>query len=251
MSFIKTVLVEDEPLSLAMLRTLLVELAPDVEIVGSASSIQTATKIINLTQPELVFLDIHLSDGYSFAILEQVEHKNFEIIFTTAYQQHAIQAFELSALHYLLKPIDEDQLLVALQRFREKRESGQSLQRYQLLHDTLTKQTQKICLPTKDAFIFVELSKITHIEADSNYSIFYLTNKSKIIVSKSLAEYEKILQHDYFVRIHDKYIVSLQYVKAYHRGKGGKIELEDGEMLDLATRRKDIFMEKMNLFARQ
>lgn len=250
MSTIKVVLVEDEPLSLAMLRTLLVELAGDVEIVGSAVSIKNAVQIIDAVQPELVFLDIHLSDGYSFAILEQVQHKNFEIIFTTAYQQHAIQAFELSALHYLLKPIEDEQLETALQRFREKRDSTQSLQRYQLLRDTLNKQAQKICLPTKDAFMFVELSKITHLEADSNYSIFYLANKSKIIVSKSLAEYEKILQNDYFVRTHDKYIVNLQYVKAFHRGKSGKIELENGELLDLATRRKDVFMEKMSLFAR-
>ncbi len=244
---IRTILVDDENSSLIILKTLLEKHTPDVEIIGTAKNVEEAVNLINETKPDLVFLDINLPDGDGFLILEKAEYKDFKVIFSTAYDQYAIRAFEVSALHYLLKPIKPQDLKDAVNRYHQS-EDLEWQNKMDVFNNALQQKQSRLVLPTSGGIHIIDINDIVRCESSNNYTTFYLADKHKIVVSKPINFYEAILSESHFCRLHNKHIVNLNYIKKYVKGRGGYVELTDGSQVDVSEGRKKDFIEKLNQF---
>lgn len=247
---INAIIVDDERKSIASLKLLLATYCPQVLVLGEANSVQEAIENIDLLKPDLLFLDITMPDGDGFDVLDRVRYQEFEVIFITAYNQYALKAFEFSAIHYLLKPINYLELQEAVKRFENLKSKDVFNEKIQVLRDSLNNKHQKIILPSFDGLEIINLDEIIRCEADSNYTIFFLTNKRKIVVSKSLNNFEKILSDIYFCRIHKKHLINLKYVKHYVKGKGGTIIMQDGSSVFVSESKKKYFIKRLKEYAR-
>jgi len=247
---IQAVLVDDEENSLEALTILLQKYCPDVHVAGTADTVNTAIETINNLQPDLVFLDIALPDGQGFEVLEQVTHTGFEVIFTTAYDQYALKAFDFSALDYLLKPINAEKLQQSVERFQQIRPQVVLKERVSVLREGLGNQLQRIILTSMDGFEVHKISDIIRCEANGSYTIFFIKGGHKVITSKTLNNFEKMLDDLSFVRVHSKHLINLDYVKRYISGRGGYIIFEDGTQVDVSERKKKEFIRRMKEHAR-
>jgi two-component system LytT family response regulator len=249
MKNIKAVIIDDEIMSVKILENLLSELKMDVQVLGTATTIEDSISLIDKEQPELVFLDIRLKNGYGFDILEQVSYTDFQVVFITAYESYAVKAFEFSALHYLLKPINTEDLEGAIERYQNYKKTNLSPKKtYQVLKNALRNKYNKLGLPMIDSIQYVDIEDILYCEANAGYTVFVLKNKEKIMVSKPLLTYENLLSESGFFRIHDKYLISLKEVNRYIRGRGGQVELNSGEQLDVSLRKKNAFLHALEDF---
>ena len=242
---ITALIVDDEKNSCETLQFLLTDCCPDVSVVKYCQTIDEAVKAVELHHPDVVFLDINMKGENGFDLLERVKTIDFEIIFTTAFSEYAIKAFKFSAIDYLLKPIDVDELRAAVERVI-KRKKAEAPTRYEYLRQNLKMsdgQHFKLALPTSEGLTFIKISDIIYCEADSNYTTFFLTDGKKIIVSHTLKEYEEILSDYRFFRIHHSYLVNLDAIKQYVRGDGGHVVMINGAALDVAKRRKEQFLK--------
>lgn len=248
---IKAVIVEDEKHSRELLHELVKEYCEGIEIVGLAGSVEEALKEIETHKPSLVFLDIELPDGDGFQILEKIGDVNFDIIFTTAYDQYSLRAFKFSATDYLLKPVDIDELQQASQRVVEKnkveKREGQNDQVKALIRNIRNMSTpfKRIVLPTTNGFTVVDPDDIIRCESDRNYTFIFLKDGRRILVSRTIKEYDEMLSEYNFFRIHQSHLINLNYLKNYTRGRGGYVELIDGTVLDVSARRKSDFLARM------
>ncbi len=249
---IRAVIVEDEERSQATLIKLLKENCPTVKVIGVASNVAEAISTIDEQKPDMVFLDIALPDGDGFNVLEGIDYDDFEVVFVTAYDKYAIRAFEFSALHYLLKPINHIELQIAVKRFRSRRESEDVNfnEKLQTLRDNINNEQQKLLLPTLQGYEIISLDDIIRFEASHNYTECFMVNDQKIIVSKPLINFENILNDLYFVRVHNKHLVNLKYVKKYIKGQGGSLKMTDNSEINVSKSRKNDFLDKLNNFAR-
>ena len=247
---INAVLVDDEKNSLLTLKMLIEKYCPEVEIIGQAQSVEESIEVINDTQPDLVFLDIAMPDGDGFEVLERVSYKLFQVIFTTAYDQYALKAFEYSALHYLLKPINFNDLQDAVGRFSKVSSESEFDEKLNHLKDNLAYQQNKIILPSMEGLNIIEIDDIIRCESDNNYTIFFLTNNTKYVVSKTLSNYEKLLADKDFCRIHSKHLVNLKYVKKYTKGRGGYVVFHDGSHADVSASRVKDFLIRLKQYAK-
>lgn len=237
----KVYILEDEILILKHLLKIVQQIAY-LQVVGYAGEIKKAIKEIPELQPELILADIRLKDGDSFRLFNQIETKNLQIIFLTAYDEYAIQALNLGAFGYLLKPIDEELLLPMLDKcFREKEQQKFLQQQMQIalnhFHQTNTKQLKKIALKSQDYIEIVSVEDIMYCKSDSGYTTFFLKNGSKILVSKVLKDYESLLEPQGFLRCHQSYLVNLSFMKKYF--KEGYIEMDNKEKIPVSSRKKD------------
>ncbi len=252
---LKALIVEDEKKSQLLLKSMVEEFCKGVEIVAIAGSVKEALAAIEEYQPDLLFEDIELPDGDGFQVLEQCAKINFDIIFTTAYDQYAVKAFKFSATDYLLKPIDIEELQQAVERVVQKRASGgppvfptkESVgvlaQQARNPHQPL----KRIVLPTASGFTVVNPEEIIRCESDRNYTYIFLADKRRILVSKTIKEYEDMLEEYNFFRIHQSHLINLLFLKNYIRGRGGSVELTDGTIVDVSARRKSDFMRRLNM----
>ncbi|MBT3302323.1 MAG: response regulator transcription factor [Bacteroidetes bacterium] len=250
METIKAILVDDEKNSLSTLQLLLDKYCPEVEIIGTAQNVADSIKIIDELKPELVFLDIAMPDGDGFEVLENVSHKLFQVIFTTAYDQYALRAFEYAALHYLLKPINFNDLQDAVARFTKVTDESEFDDKLLKIKDSLASQQNKIILPTMEGLNIIDIEDIIRCESDNNYTIFILKTDKKIVVSKTLSNYEKLLADKDFFRIHSKHLVNLKYVKKYVKGRGGYVVFFDGTHADVSASRVKDFLVRLKIFAK-
>lgn len=240
----KILIVEDEPLCAQSLQADLCYLLSDADIIGITGKLSQAASLILAHQPDLVFLDVHLQDGQGiqlFQCLPADYTPTFELIFTTAYDKYAITAFKMGALHYLLKPIDTEELQDALLRIRNHFTGIQKEQTQLLLEqqNPLTHLPDKIAIISHKNTELIRLNDIVYAEADSNYTNFYL-HRNKVIASKPLKHYEDFLPNQQFIRIHEKHLVNRAFIQQYiPNGRGGDLILKNGEVLKVATRRKD------------
>lgn len=242
---ITALIVDDEKNSCETLQSLLTDCCLDVSVVKYCQTIDEAVKAVELHHPDVVFLDINMKGENGFDLLERVKTIDFEIIFTTAFSEYAIKAFKFSAIDYLLKPIDVDELMAAIDRVI-KRKKAEAPTRYEYLRQNLKMsdgQHFKLALPSSEGLTFIKISDIIYCEADSNYTTFFLTDGKKIIVSHTLKEYEEILSDYRFFRIHHSYLVNLDAIKQYVRGDGGHVVMINGAALDVAKRRKEEFLK--------
>lgn len=243
---IRTVLVDDEKNSLIIMQKLLEKHVPNVEVVATAQSVNEGIEVINDKKPDLVFLDISMPDGDGFEILGKVEHNNFQVIFSTAYDQYAIRAFEVAALHYILKPVKPEDLIEALKRFEEASKDNDLSDKIKVLNGALKNAPQRLVLPTSNGMHIIDIEEIVRCESSNNYTTFFLTNKQKIVVSKSIQLYEQMLSVSHFCRIHNKHLVNLKFITKYVKGRGGHVLLNDGSKIDVSDGRKKNFLEKLS-----
>lgn len=246
----KTLIVEDEQKSLDMLAAIIRKNCPDLQIVGLAKNVKEGVDLIQAHKPELVFLDISMPDGSGFDLLEKVSELKFELIFATASDAHAIRAIKYSACDYLLKPIDIDELKVAVDKARKKRkEAPPSMDNLHFLIQQLKKADdnfQKITLPTGNAFEIVNLKDIVRCEADTSYTVFYLSDKRKLMVSAGLKQYEELLPEKDFIRVHHHHLINMNHVLRFLKVDGGYAVMSDGSQIEISRRKKDAFLEKLN-----
>jgi two-component system LytT family response regulator len=239
-------LVDDEESSLSSLREKIGRHCPQVTIIAACGSAQTAIEAIDSGRPDIVFLDIEMPVMNGFLMLQQLQFKNFDLIFTTAYDHYAIKAIRFSALDYLMKPIEIEELKMAVKRAVEKKElKAPNHQLELLLENLLPKKNvyQRIAIPTAEGLQFVNLGDIIYLEANINYTYFYLSGNHKYIVSRTLKDFEEMLPADVFVRIHNSYIINKNYAEKYIRGEGGQVVLSNGTILDVAKRKKADFLK--------
>ncbi len=246
---IKIVLVDDDKTSILTLKSLLTANFQYMDIVGTAYSVNEAVPLIDKVKPALVFLDINLPDGEGFDVIERVSYKDFRVIFITAYDKYAVRAFEFSALHYLVKPITNEMLESAINRYRDLKVEEIN-NRLNVLRDNLKTKNEKIIIPSTDGLNVVKLADIVRLEASDVYTLFYMTNGQRFVASKPLNNYEKILEDLPFSRIHSKHLINLMYIKRYVKGKGGSVILEDNTEVEVSVRKKADFIEKLKNFAR-
>jgi two-component system LytT family response regulator len=244
---INALIVDDEPKNIRILHGLLNESCPDVRITGEAVSAETAIPLIAANQPDLVFLDIEMPHGNAFDLLDKIMPINFEIIFITAFDAYTLKAFKYSALDYLLKPVSIDELKTAVLKAKERIKAKNINVQLQNLLFNINKPNsslQKIALPNNDGLVFIQLSEIIRFEAKGGYTYVHGTDNQKYVSSRIIKEYEEILPADIFFRIHNSHIINLNFVKKYHKGRGGLIEMSDSALIEVATRRKEEFLGK-------
>lgn len=243
---IRSLLIDDEPNNVAALRELLLKFCPVVDIVGTADNAKRGQELIVSTQPDLVFLDIEMPYGNAFELLNNLQPVNFEIIFVTAFDNYAINAIKYSALDYLLKPVNIKELKAAVEKASDRIHIKNIDQRINTLLFNLQKPKKvlgRMALPTVDGLEFVNVDDIVRLEAFSNYTVIH-TEKSKLIISKLLKDFEDILSEDAFSRIHHSHIINHHFIKKYHRGRGGYVEMTDGTSIEVSIRKKDEFLAK-------
>jgi two-component system LytT family response regulator len=244
---IKAILVDDEQHCLVTLRLSLEKHCPEVQIVDQCRSAEQALESIEKFKPSVVFLDVQMPFMDGFEMLEQIKNISFAVIFTTSYDQYAIQAFHYSALDYLLKPIDANELKSAVQKLKNLKQLPSAEQFEMLLQRIQQKGNEfsKIAVPTADGFELIDAEQILRCEAHDTYTYFYLKNNNKIIACRGLKEVENQLQQfSFFLRIHHSFIVNLNEVTRYIRGDGGYVVMTDGSTVSVSRSRKETLMKK-------
>jgi two-component system LytT family response regulator len=246
---IRAVIIDDEPNNVASLQGLLTEYCPEVKIEGTANNRSTGSILIRETQPDLAFLDIEMPYGNAFDLLNDLTPVTFDIIFVTAFDNYAINAIKYSALDYILKPVNIKELQVAVQKASESiraKDINQKIDNFLKNLKTTQPVQKKMALPTPDGLLFVCIEDFVRLEAESNYTSIYLKNQKKIVIAKTLREFEELLPSEIFSRIHHSHIINHNYIKQYHRGRGGYLEMEDGTAIEVSARKKDSFLSKFS-----
>lgn len=242
---LNVLVVEDNAIGAALLRDKLeLHFSDKLQIVDTVGTVDKAIQSIEKYQPNLLFLDIHLLDGYGFEVLEETQDKEYDVIFTTAYQEYSLKAFDYCALHYLLKPIEEEELIIAVQRCLEKKERY-SYKQLSCFNEQVKTNIQKIAISSMTEIVFVLIDTIIYFKADQNYSKLYLNNGKMIISTKSLSFYEELLLEKAFYRIHGKYLINMSFVLKYIKGKGGSVIMSNNTELPVSVRKKQGFIAEM------
>lgn len=241
---IKAIIIDDEKSSREAISGIVKLVADDVEIVGEAANVKDGISLIHNSSFEILFLDIDLPDGTGFNVIENIPNLNFNVIFTTAHNDHALKAFRYSAIDYLLKPIDPDELIEALNKVRRKEKLKNMNSKIELLYENYNqKKFEKISIPTKDGFEIVSIQDITQFSAENNYTNVHLKNGRKILVTRTIKVYDDLLSSSGFMRTHQSHLVNLLSITKYTNGDGGYVTLSDNSVVDVARRKKDSLLK--------
>lgn len=253
MTTIPCVIIDDEEKNIKLLRNMLDMHCHQVEVAGTSADAREGLQLIAGLKPLLVFLDVEMPHMNGFDLLKKMEPVNFEVIFVTAYSHYAIAAFEHQAAGYITKPINADKLVSAVSAAARRIEEKTINKNLFSLLEQNTKQAapDKIPLSTASGLLFVKITDILYCESSGNYTYFYLCGDKKIVVSRQLGEYEKLLPENNFIRIHDKYIINLGFIREYVKGSGGEVVLENGKEIPVATRRKEDFLARFEKWIRR
>jgi two-component system LytT family response regulator len=243
---IRAIIIEDEKMSREALYRMLEKYCPTVEVVAEADGYRKGVEEIRKHNPDVIFLDIQMPDGSGFRVLEEIEEIDFEIIFTTAFDQFAIKAIKYSALDYLLKPIIPEDLMEAIKRVEKKK--AENIRRKNLEEGKedprmLEERNPKIVLSTAEMIHVINVNDIIRCESDNYYTYFYFVDGRKLLVSKTLKENEELLSQYNFIRPHKSHLVNIKFIKSYIRQEGGYILMNDGTKIPVSRRKKEKIME--------
>ncbi|MEI2750414.1 MAG: LytTR family DNA-binding domain-containing protein [Ferruginibacter sp.] len=242
----KTIIVDDEPKNMRILKKLLQDYCPQISIIGEAGDVNAAHKIITELNPEIVLLDIEMPYGNAFDLLDKLMPVKFEVIFITAYNNYSIKAFRYSAVDYLLKPVDIRELQDATQKAINRITANRINEHVSLLLSNLkdnANSNPKIAVPTPEGYVFVHIEDIIRCESNGAYTYIYTVKKERVVASKNIKEYEEILPKTNFFRIHNSHLVNLNRILRYNKGRGGTVTMEDGTELEVASRRRTEFLD--------
>ena len=245
MELLKAILVDDELSSLQNLKQKLVEFCPDVKVIAACQKPEEAIFLIRHHRPDVLFLDIEMPRINGFRMLEELNDIHTEIIFTTAYNHYAIDAIRISAFDYLIKPISVEDLQNAVNRLMIQH-NKQVQEKLNVLRKSLQEnksQEDKIAIPTSDGMDFINIKNIVRIESSSNYSKLYFMNGHTLLVTRLLKDFEEMLLPYRFYRVHHSHLINLSQIKKYIRGEGGQVVMQNGDVIDVARRKKDEFLK--------
>ena len=244
---IKAIIIDDEIHCRKTLGMLLKEYCHDVQVIEQCDDAESGLAAIQTHKPHLIFLDIEMPNMNGFEMLEKLPEINFEIIFTTSYDQYAIKAIRFSALDYLLKPVEREELQRAVQKVSQRLQFPLPQQLeilLQKIHQPIS-SIQRIALPTMEGLQMIAVNSIISCQSDSNYTVFFLKNKQKLIVSRPLKEIEEMLEEYSFLRVHNSYLVSLNEIDKYVKGEGGYLVMTDGSTIDVSRSKKETLLNKL------
>jgi two-component system LytT family response regulator len=240
---LRAILIDDDQSNLSSLREKLARHCPEVEVTGSCDNGADGISMIEHQKPGIVFLDIEMPLMNGFVMLQQLHYRNFALVFVTAYDHYAIKAIRYSALDYLVKPVEIDELKAAVAKAVSSQYSLSSQVQLEILLEQLhKKQPLRISIPTGDGLRFLNINQIVHLEASNNYTYIYLDTKQSFLVSRTLKDFEDMLPPETFLRIHHSTIINKNYVEKYIRGEGGQVLMQDGKVLDVSKRKKADFL---------
>jgi len=238
MEELTAIIIDDIEDARKILKVDLADVAPNIKVIGEADSVMSGVKLLAKQKPDILFLDIQMPDGDGFDLLEMLPEKPFKTIFTTASDEHALKAFRFSAVDYLLKPINQEDLIEAIKKAKTSKDSPQSLE---LLQENIGKKMDKmerIILNTQEKMHVVRLPYIVRLESDVNYTNFYLSNGQRVMVTRTLKEYDEMLSGNGFIRVHQSHLVNSNHVVEFVKADGGHINLSDGSYVPVSSRRK-------------
>jgi two-component system LytT family response regulator len=244
---LKAIIVDDELHSSESLKTLLERYCPEVEVAGICNSGAEALKVIPLQNPQLVFLDIEMPHMNGFELIEKLPVINFDLVFTTSYDQYAIKAIKFSALDYLLKPVEREELKKAVQKVLQRQQPPLP-QQLEILLQKINQPVNtnlKIAIPTMEGLQMIQIDSIISCTSDSNYTNFHLKNTQKITASRTLKETEELLEGRSFIRVHHSYLVNINEIQKYVKGEGGYLVMSDGTHIDVSRTRKEMLLQKL------
>jgi two-component system LytT family response regulator len=244
---LKAIIIDDESDSRQILSNYVTKYCPDVKVCGFGESVATGLEAIREHDPDVVFLDIEMPFGNGFDLLEKAQPVNFETIFVTAFNNYAIQALNQSASYYLLKPIDIDELVKAVEKITKERQESGYIQHARVLLENLKNESsprhQKVMLPTMEGFEVVPVNSILYCEAVDNFTRFYFDNSKDMLICRTLKYYEDVLKEHDFFRIHRSYLINAEYVLRYSKGKGGYVTMKNNKELEVSPNKKAEFLE--------
>jgi two-component system LytT family response regulator len=247
---ITAVLVDDDSNLREGMKALLNRYAPEIQILGEAENVTNAVSVIDQLNPQVVFLDIQLADGTGFDILEKLTEKNgkieSQVVFITAHEEYAIKAFRFSALDFLLKPVDPEELQKVIEKIKNTVKKNDTFSHIDLLLENIRKKVdnfKRIALSTTDGIHLFDVSDIIRCESTDNYTTFHIRNSKPILISKTLKEYEELLSEQGFERIHQSHLINLAYLKSYIKKDGGYVIMSDNSNLPVSQRKKDRLQE--------
>lgn len=246
---IRTIIIDDETHCIDRLTGLVNEYhAGAIEILGAYRTAGEGLRAIQTLRPELIFLDIQIHDSTAFDLLRQIKEIDFEVIFTTAFDKYAVEAFRFSAIDYLLKPIAPEELQQSVKRLEKKMAKNETTQKLDtLFHNFQNIQgaSRRIAVPVINGLVFIQVSDIIRCESEINYTTLFLKDKQKLTVARTLREFEELLTNANFYRVHNSHLVNLAYIKNYNKGKGGILTMTDNSQVEVSTRRKEDFLKKL------
>lgn len=252
----KAILVDDEKSALVLLRHKLRRCDPDIEILAECDSVAAALEALDRQQPDVLFLDVEMPGATGFDLLHRLGNPPpFQVVFTTAHSEYAIEALRGGAFDYLLKPVQDDELRHALERLQQRGRAmrpeapllapADDMTRLLKSIQNLQEKDKKLPIPTSEGVLFLPVADIVRAEAAGSYSTIFLSNRQKLVTSKNLSELEELLASDDFCKVHKSHLVHLRYVTKYIRGEGGTLVLSDGSEIDVSRRKKDELLARM------
>jgi two-component system LytT family response regulator len=247
---IRAIIIDDSYQAVKLLRLMILELLPEIDLVGEAENVAQGFELIEALQPDLLFLDIEMPGKSGIQLAEELIAKNIQcqIIFTTAYNSYAIKAFRLSAIDYLLKPIQENQLIDAVQKVEKHLKLKQENERLSILAKNLSSDKKEVlCLPLQSGYEYIPLDEIEYLEADGSYVRVVLTNQKQKVISKNLKYFEQTLQDfPQFLRVHRSFLVNMNHLISYSKSDGGSITLLSQKVISISRERKANFLVYMD-----
>ena len=244
---IAVAIIDDEKDAREVLKDCLEKSSIAHTIIGEANSVATGVQLVKECKPELIFLDISMPDGSGFDMLQELSEVDFDIIFTTAYDNFAIRAIKVAAIDYLLKPIDAQEVNSALSKYAT-RAYATSKEHINLLYQQFSPNNDsisRIAVPSTEGLDIVKVTDIIYLEAERNYTTLYILEKKVLVASKNIKEFEFLLPENRFIRVHHKYLVNLDHIKKYYKGRGGSLLMVNGQHIEVSRNRKNELMNAL------